>query len=73
MINSFLGVDSRPPIYEVALEDDESADGLRKAFNRFTRKRNPVARPPELEGVDVFNSVTLATRVRIAVLRVSLL
>ena len=61
---------SRPPIYEVCLDDVEAAEDLRKAFGRFTRKRNPVRCPPELEGVGVLNSVTLATRVRISVLRV---
>ena len=60
-----------PPIYEVELEDPDSAETLRKAFSRFTRKKNPVSRPPELDGVEVHNSVTLATRVRISILRVS--
>ena len=62
-----------PPIYEVELEDPDSAETLRKAFSRFTRKKNPVSRPPELDGVEVHNSVTLATRVRISILRVSCL
>ena len=66
-----LGVDSRPPIYEVILEDAESAEALRKAFAKFTRKKSPVACPPELAGVAVYNSVTHATRVRISILRVS--
>ena len=30
-----------------------------------------MTRPPELDGVEVYNSVTLATRVRISILRVS--
>ena len=64
---------SRPPIYEAVLEDAESAEALRKAFARFTTKKNPVSRPPELKGVEVFNSITLATRVRISILRVSAL
>ena len=64
---------SRPPIYEVCLDDAEAAEDLRRAFGRFTRKKNPVRRPPELDGVEVSNSVTLATRVRISVLRVSFL
>ena len=62
---------SLPPIYEVVLEDDESARDLREAFKRFTRQKSPVTRPAELDGVGVFNSVTLATRVRISILRVS--
>lgn len=65
------GTGSRPPIYEVILEDEDSAIELREAFKRFTRLRDPVSRPPELEGVQVFNSVTLATRVRVSILRVS--
>ena len=62
---------SLPPIYEVVLEDDESARDLREAFKRFTRQKSPVTRPAELDGVGVYNSVTLATRVRISILRVS--
>ena len=63
----------RPPIYEVHLDNSETAESLRVAFARFTRKRNPVRCPPELDGVDVYNSVTLATRVRISILRVGLI
>ena len=65
------GSASLPPIYEAVLDDADSAEELRLAFTRFVRKKNPVARPPELSGVEVFNSVTLATRVRISTLRVS--
>ena len=61
-----------PPIYEVVLSDTEAAVQLRDSFKRFTQKRKPVNRPPELDGVEVYNSVTLATRVRISILRVSL-
>ena len=64
---------SRPPIYEVRLEDADSAVALRKSFAQFTRKKDPVRLPPELKGVEVFNSITLATRVRISILRVSFL
>lgn len=64
------GSGSGPPIYEVALDDAETAESLRKSFAKFTRKKNPVSRPPELDGVEVYNSVTLATRVRISILRV---
>ena len=64
---------SQPPIYEVCLDNAEAAEDLRKSFARFTRKKNPVRCPPELEGVKIFNSVTLATRVRISVLRVRVL
>ena len=66
------GTGPRPPIYEVVLEDSETAEALRKSFSRFTRKRSPISRPPELDGVEIFNSVTPATRVRISVLRVSI-
>ena len=66
-----LGSGPRPPIYEVILDDADDAEVLRKAFSRFTRKKSPIACPPELKGVEVYNSVTLATRVRISILRVS--
>ena len=48
-----LGSSSLPPIYEVRLEDSESAVALRQTFSRFSRKKNPVKCPPELEGVGV--------------------
>ena len=64
------GFSSRPPIYEVRLEDADSAVALRKAYGQFTRKKDPVRIPPELKGVEVYNSVTLATRVRLSILRV---
>ena len=67
------GSSSLPPIYEAILDDPDSAAVLRRAFSRFTQKRNPSKRPPELEGVGVFNSVTIATRVRLSILRVSVL
>lgn len=66
------GASHLPPIYEVCLEDPESAVALRKAYTRYTRKKDPVSCPPELDGVEVYNSITLATRVRISILRVSL-
>ena len=66
------GSGSRPPIYDVVLDDSDSAEALRKAFAAYTRKKNPLKCPPELKGVEVYNSVTLATRVRISILRVSL-
>ena len=65
-----LGSSSLPPIYEVRLEDSVSAVALRQAFSRFSREKNPVKCPPELEGVGVYNCVSLATRVRISILRV---
>ena len=67
------GAGHLPPIYEVCLEDPDSASALRKAYTRFTRKKDPVSRPPELDGVEVYNSISLATRVRISILRVSCL
>ena len=65
-----LGSGPRPPIYEVVLDTAESAHALRMAFSRFTRKKNPLPCPPELSGVEVYNSANLATRVRISILRV---
>ena len=65
-----LGSGSLPPIYEVRLEDSVSPVALRHTFSRFSRKKNLVKCPPELKGVGVNNCVTLATRVRISILRV---
>ena len=64
---------SLPPIYEVVLEEPESAIALRKAYSNFkssASRKKPVPCQAELVGVGVFNSVTLATRVRISILRV---
>ena len=65
------GSGPRPPIYEAVLDDADTAEALRKAFARFTKKKSPMPCPPELKGVEVYNSATLATRVRISILRVN--
>ena len=64
------GSSTSPPIYEVRLKGAASAEALRRASSVYTRKKSPLPCPPELKGVEVFNSVTLATRVRISILRV---
>ena len=59
------------PIYDVELDSTLAVETLLRSFYRFTRRREPVRRPPELEKVSVHHSVTVGTRVRISLLRVS--
>ena len=59
------------PVYDVELGSSASVDALLRSYYRFTRRRDPVARPPELDGVTLYHSVTPGTRVRISLLRVS--
>ena len=59
------------PIYDIELDSALAVENLLRSFYRFTRRRDPVRRPPELEHVSIHHSVTPGTRVRIALLRVS--
>ena len=61
------------PVYEVVLDSAAGVEALIKEFFKYTRRKDPIARPPELSGVSVFHSVTAGTRVRISLLRVSCL
>ena len=58
------------PVYEVVLDSSAAVEHLVKDFFKFTRRRDPVARPPELAKVSIHHSVTPGTRVRLALLRV---
>ena len=59
------------PVYDCELSSAEAVSALVRDFYKFTRRRDPVRRPVELEGVSVYHSVTPGTRVRISLLRVS--
>ena len=61
------------PVYDVELDSFESVSSLLKEFTKYTRRRDPVARPPDLERVSLYRSVTTGTRVRISLLRVGYL
>ena len=61
---------SSSPIYDVELDSADSVDQLLIASFRFSRKKDPVRRPPELENVSVYHAVTAGTRIRISLLRV---
>ena len=58
------------PIYDVELDHATAVETILRSFYRFTRRRDPVKRPAELERVSVHHSVTPGTRVRISLLRV---
>ena len=59
------------PVYEVVLDSSNGVESLVKEYFKYTRRKDPVSRPPELSGVSIFHSVTAGTRVRISLLRVS--
>ena len=59
------------PVYNAELDRAEAVEGLLQEFFKFTRRSNPVKRPPELESVSLHHAVTPGTRIRISLLRVS--
>ena len=58
------------PVYDVELDYAKSVEFLVKEFFKFTRRKDPLVRPTELERVSLFHSVTAGTRIRISLLRV---
>ena len=61
------------PVYNVELKSEESVKALLSAFSRFTRRRDPVPRPQSLDKISLHHAVTVGTRVRLSLLRVSFL
>ena len=59
------------PVYDVELDTSGAVDALIRETFKFSRKQDPVKPPPELERITLYHSVTPATRIRIALLRVS--
>ena len=70
-VQSVKSYSTSNPVYSVELDSSESVDSLLRTFTKFTRRRDPVRRPPELENASLFHSVTAGTRIRISLLRVS--
>ena len=61
---------SGPTLYHVRLDSAECSKSLRDAWSGFFNKSRPVPKPPALHAVTrLGNKVTLATRVRVAILR----
>ena len=58
------------PVYDVELDSAAAVSSLIREFFKFTRRQDPVRRPPGLERVSIYNSVTPGTRIRISLLRV---
>ena len=65
------GPSSASPVYNVELDSVSAVDALLIEFFKFTRRSNPVKRPPELERVFLYHAVTPGTRIRISILRVN--
>ena len=59
------------PVFEVVLDSAAGVEGLIREFYKYVRRKDPIARPPELSGVSIYHSVTIGTRIRISMLRVS--
>ena len=59
------------PVYDAELDSVLAVNALLKEYYKFTRRREPVARPPELDRVALYRCVTTGTRVRVSLLRVS--
>ena len=72
VVNVMVYSSSVYPVYDVQLDSLEAVGSLLKEFSKFTRRRDPVPRPAELQGVSLYRSVTTGTRVRVSLLRVSL-
>ena len=70
--NVFTYASPASPIYDVELDTTSAVETILRSFYRFTRRRDPVRRPPELDRVSIHHSVTPGTRVRISLMRVSL-
>ena len=59
------------PVSDVELNSEAAVSALIREFFKFTRRQDPVHRPPELDRISIYNSVTAGTRIRISLLRVS--
>ena len=57
-------------VYNVRLNSVTASKTLRDLFSGFFRHENPVNLPPDLRGISLRNKVTIATRIRIEILRV---
>ena len=58
------------PVYDVELASVESVNSIIREFSKYTRRRDPVRRPAELDRVSIYHSVTPGTRVRVSLMRV---
>ena len=58
------------PVYDVTLGSADEVESILRESYKFSRRRDPVVRPPELKSVTLYHSVTPGTRVRISLLRV---
>jgi len=56
-------------IYDVEFNSEDMAKAVRTKYGTFWRKRNRPAMPSALQGISISNSLTFATRVRVAILK----
>ena len=69
IFNPKKGRPAGPTLYNVRLGSFETARRVRDLWSGFFRRNNPLKLPVGLKGVSIRNKVTLATRVRIAIMR----
>ena len=72
VVNVVVFPSGNHPVYDVELCSPGAVEALVREFFKYTRRRDPVQRPAELDRVSIHHSVTPGTRVRIALLRVSI-
>jgi len=56
-------------VYDLELSSNDLSKAIRAKYGTFWRKRNRPAMPAALQGVSISNSLTFATRVRVAILK----
>ena len=57
-------------VYGVELDSAVTAASLIREFSKYTRRRDPIQRPSELDKISLYHSVTTGTRIRVSLLRV---
>ena len=67
--NPVRGRNTGVPVLNVQLNSVQASRCLRDLYSGFFRRNNPAQLPPGFKGVSVRNKVTLATRIRIEILK----
>ena len=69
VVNVIVYLTRGSPVYDVELESAASVNSLLREFSKFTRRKDAVRRPAELDRVSIYHSVTPGTRVRVSLMR----
>ena len=68
VVNPLRHITTGPTLYHVRMDSIYSSSRIRELFSGFFRRNRPLTIPPHLKNVGVRNKITLATKVRIAIL-----